>query len=33
MKLADLLEIEGSLFHSGHKIILTDNEQIAQIDC
>ena len=29
MKLTDLLEIERRLFHSGHKIILTDNEQIA----
>jgi len=29
MKLADSLEIERSLFHSGHKIILTDSEQIA----
>ena len=29
MKLADLLEIERGLFRSRDKIILTDNEQIA----
>lgn len=29
MKLADLLEIEKALFHSGQKIILTDSERIA----